>query len=103
MYKNTAAIFKYLKPLAAKCETVIYSQVQFDVGGHKQSMGKYELSEIQRICDDRSWPHLNALVVAKKNNLPGDAYKPCGHSVIKIEFEKIKQEVCEFDWTDKHL
>ena len=102
-YKYTEPIFNYLKPIAARCDVVFYSEVANEIGGSAQSSGGRELTAIQRECNDRGWPHLNALVVRKKDGLPGDGYKPDGKALSKDEFRLVKQEIYDSDWTDKHL
>ena len=102
-YYYTKAIFEYLKPFAARCEKVFYKAVAETFGTSERALGGRELTAIQGECKKHCWPHLNALVVTKKKRLPGDAYQPFNHPVTKSEFEQINQEICDFDWTDKHL
>ncbi len=102
-YKYTEEIFEYLKQVAARAETVSYEKVTDDVGGNPRTVGGRELTAIQLECDKRGWPHLNALVVAMKTGLPGNAYQPNHHPVAPDEFKRISDSVCAEDWTDKHL
>ncbi|MCI0833204.1 MAG: hypothetical protein J4N66_00405 [Chloroflexi bacterium] len=87
----------------ARCEKVFYKEVAGTFGTSQRALGGRELTAIQGECEKHCWPHLNALVVTKKKRLPGEAYQPFHHPVTKSEFEQIKQEICDFDWTDKHL
>ena len=100
---HTKAIFNYLKPFAARCETVAYSVVAHEFGTSERALGGRELKAIWDECDDRRWPHLNALVVTMRDGLPGIGYTPNDHPVDEDEFELIMQCICNFDWTDKHL
>ena len=102
-YKYTEVIFEYLKPFAARCETVFYKEVADEFGTSERALGGRELTAIQCECDKHGWPHLNVLVVARKNGLPGSGYQPFKHLITRSEFEKKKLEVCDYDWTDKHL
>ena len=102
-YFYTSQIFEHLKAVAERRDIVWYSDVADDAGGNRLSLGGRELSAIWRICQDRAWPHLNALVVRVINGLPGEGYTPNGSPVTADEFRTIKQEIYDFDWTDKHL
>lgn len=99
----TEPIFNYLKFVAARREIVLYSNVADDVGGNRRNLGGRELAEIWRICKNRNWPHLNALAVGLVRGLPGEGYTPNGMPVDADEYELIRQEIYDFDWTDKHL
>ena len=99
----TVPMFNYLKLVAARREIVLYSEVAGDIGGNQRNLGRRELAVIWQVCESRTWPHLNALVVSVINGLPGKGYTPNGKPVDAVEFEQIRQEIYDFDWTDKHL
>jgi hypothetical protein len=102
-YKNTSAIFRYLKRIASNRGIVTYSKVEADVGGNRRSMGPNELFEIWQECDKRNWPRLNALVVRKSDGLPGDGYAPDGIPLSKAKFEVEREKIYSCDWSDKIL
>lgn len=102
-FKFTEEIFEYLKPVATRGQIVFYSTVASDVGGSRRSMGSRELAAIHRECEKHGWPPLNVLVVGKVDGLPGYGYTVDGHPMDEDEFEELKQEVCNFNWSDKFL
>ncbi len=51
-------------------------------------------------CDERGYPHLNALVVNEKTGMPGDGYKPGGRPLGEKDWRETVAEVHQFDWSD---
>ena len=102
-FKYTKQIFEYLKLISDSGDIVFYSTIADEFHTSARSLGGRELKAIWDECDANDWPHLNALVVRKKDSIPGDGYKPGGSCVSRNQFENIKRCVYKTDWSNKHL
>lgn len=96
---KTLAIFNYLKRCAAQKRIVTYTEVGAEVGLIARAVANPHLYHIGGEFRKRGFPPLDALVVLKRDCLPGEGFKPDGTRVTKAEHAEMVCEVFAFDWS----
>ena len=102
MHPKTPETFAYLKQCAAQKRIVTYGEVGNAVGLAARGTA-FPLYDIRDICLEQDLPPITALVVRKKDRLPGVGLKPGGAQVTKAEMGDMQSQVFTFDWEPIHL
>ena len=102
MHPKTPDVFNYLRDCAYKMCTVTYSEVGTQVGLAARGTAK-PLYQIRDLCLECGLPPLTALVVSKRNGLPGIGLKPDQTQVTPAEWREMTSQVFAFDWSSVNL
>ena len=89
--------FQTLAEVAVNQETITYGELGKRVGVHHRATF-LPLGYLWGWCQDRGYPHLNALVVNKSTGVPGHAYAPDGTPLKRKQWRRIVCGVHRFDW-----
>ena len=95
------AAFPVLVKTATNQSTITYRDLADQIETHAYYVLPRALGHIWSWCDDKGYPHINALVVSQDTGIPGRGYRPDGHPLTRAEWSDVRDEVHRFSrWPD---
>ena len=101
-HPRTPAVFDHLRQCAAQSKVITYTDLGKKVGLPARGTA-FPLYDVRDECLRRNLPPLTAIVIRKKDGLPGLGLKPDGTQVTKVEVRDMQSRVFAFDWSDINL
>lgn len=101
--RNSLRAFQELKKVANNEETITYGELGKKIYAHHFTELPTALGLIWDWCDKNGYPHINALVVSKQTDFPGQGYQPKNRPSSMEEWRKLWREIYQFDWDDIHI
>ena len=89
--RNSLRAFQELKKVANKEETITYGELGKKINAHHLFELPKALGIIWDWCDKNGYLHINALVVGKYTDIPGESYKPENRPSSMKEWAKIME------------
>ena len=102
MHPRTPDVFAFLKQCADEHRTVTYGEIGATVGLAARGTA-LPLYYIRDQCLARGLPPLTAIVVRKRDGLPGVGLTLEGHQVSSGQMREMQSQVFAFDWSDVTL